>query len=220
MAVALDVNGTAAHTAGATSLNLSFTMGTVSNGALVSQLFTANNVTSITATWDSGGTNQSMASIVTAASASTHRVALNGLVAPTAGAKTLATSWTTSSEAYLNATSWSGVNQTGGTTSFAHSGNATGFGAPTIAVTSASGNATMAIAVADAGNYASTTQTDVVNQVGTAIQAVGTRGSGAATVTHTWAGDSQTWVVAGVDIVAAGGGGGATVKQLAALGAG
>lgn len=205
MAVAFDANASSpVHTAGATSLSLTtFTMGSVSNGALVSQLFTALDVSSIVANWDSGGTPQSMTSIITAASASTHRVAMNGLVAPTSGNKTLAVSWTTSSEAYLNATSWSGVNQTGGSTTFAHTGTATAFGQPTLTITSAVGNATLAITVIDASNNVSITQTDVINSVGTALQAMGTRGTGAATVAHTWDGDSNTWVVIGVDIVAA-----------------
>jgi hypothetical protein len=167
MAVAFDAKGTADATGnGATSKDLTVLTitGALSNSALVAQVgFSLQTVASVTLAWDNAGTPQSMTQITAANGTGTvARAELWGLIAPTSGNKTLHAAWTGASDVYLQAASWSGVDQTGGATSFAHSTSATGTTTGnnithnSITITSAVNNATMDAVCVDLASYNST----------------------------------------------------------------
>jgi hypothetical protein len=155
------------------------------------------------------------------------RAELWGLIAPTSGNKTLNAAWTGASDICVQAVSWSGVDQTGGATSFAHSTSATGSttGGPsthnTITITSAVNNATMDAASGIATfNSAGQTSTYIDNTP-TNISGAASRAAGAATVTHTWnctSTPADPWVSVGVDIVASGAAATVTYPQLERFG--
>lgn len=208
MAVALDAAGTEVRGAGVTAVNLTFTVGAGSNRALICTLAFDHNVTSLTATWDNGGTNQAMAAITganvtNALPESSDRIVMFGLVAPTSGTHTLRAAWTTTSNVYIDAISFTGVDQTGGATTFAHGTSATGSGVtPSITVTSAAGNYTVAVHESYFGTSA-VNQTQLY-QDGTDYGGAANYAAGAATVTLTATqSGSQPWASIGVDVVAA-----------------
>lgn len=208
--VQLDANATSSAYAGTatTVSNSNLTVGSGSNRALVAQLmFSTTTVTSVTCTWDVGGTNQSMTLIQSASNGVAERAELWGLVAPTSGNKTLTCSWTGSSnDAMLNATSFSGVNQTGGATTFPNATNATGTStSPAVTVTSAAGDAAID-ATAARQNYSAPlkSQLFIDNVHGSVIAAAASWASGAASVNFGWTiGASTTWVEVGTSIKAA-----------------
>jgi hypothetical protein len=217
MAVTFDAKGTADATSnGATGqnfTNLTITGG-LSNSALVAQFaFSLKTIASLAVKWDNAGTPQSMTSIVAANGTGTvARAELWGLIAPTSGNKTLNAAWTGASDICVQAVSWSGVDQAGGTTSFAHSTSATGTANASpgthnsLAITSAVNNATMDAVCGDAATYNSVNQTSTyIDNAPATISGAASRAAGAATVTHTWqaSGTSNHWVSVGVDIVAA-----------------
>jgi hypothetical protein len=75
--------------------------------------------TNMTATWDSGGTNQAMTFISRAGWASSGSSSrIYGLVSPTVGNKTLTVSWTTSVPVFVCASAFDNVDQGGGALSF------------------------------------------------------------------------------------------------------
>lgn len=196
--------------------DVSGTVGAGANRAMVAMIgFVHNTATSVSLTWDNGGTNQAMTAVTNAAaqtaSVDHQTVTLYGLVAPTSGAKTLRAAWTTNQEMYLQECSWSGVDQTGGTTTFAHGASATGnSNTPSLGVTSATSNATMSGIVngtSQAINSVSATQTYLFHGVG-AIEGGGSRAAGAATVTMTGTlSGTDQWAEVGVDLVRFTGGG-------------
>lgn len=213
MAVAPDVTGANLSTTSAgTSINYTgLTVGAgLSNGALVFGIcFDDNRVTGISATWDNGGTNQAMTSVVTKATASglNGLVALFALVNPTAGNKTLHVAWTQSSQSSCAAASFTGVDQTGGTTSFAHQNSATGnTNTPTVAVTSATNNMVFAVhSSAAAGTFSAVNNTQIFRDNALTNTSNGmNRAAGAASVSMT-ATDTASgqWASAGFDLVAA-----------------
>jgi hypothetical protein len=217
MAVTFDAKGTTDATAnGATALNftnLTITGG-LSNSALVAQLaFSLKTISNLTVTWDNGGSNQAMTQIIAAnGTGSVCRAELWGLVNPISGNKTLRSAWTGSSDVCVQAVSWSNVDQTGGTTTFANATSATGSSSGTgthntITITSAVGNATMDSATGTP-TYNSVNQTSTyIDNTPATISAAGSRAAGAATVTHAWnatSTPSEAWVSVGVDIVAGG----------------
>src|SRR5262245_30305404 len=128
MAVVFDANATADVTSNAvtsiTSSNL--TVGSGSNRALICQILWSGTVTSPTINWDQLGTPQAMAAITGAGATNTVRAEVWGLVAPTSGAKQIKAAWTTSRDVVLNHLSYTGVDQTGGATSFPHGTSNTG----------------------------------------------------------------------------------------------
>lgn len=129
MAVAFDaVSSGDTRVAGATSLShTNLTVGSGANRALVVLLvFSSLSVTAISCTWDSGGTNQAASSITSIGNGAGGLSVLFGLVAPTSGNKTLAVSWSGSSDCTCAAISFTNANQTGGTTTFANAATNTG----------------------------------------------------------------------------------------------
>jgi hypothetical protein len=127
MAVAFDAKPTGSSPVfdvsftGATSVDLTtMTVGASAN-ALVGGICFSAAVSSVVLHWDSAGTNQLMTQIGTATAgsgATLVNVYLFGLLAPTTGAKNLHATWTTSSDGYCSAISWTGVDQGAFATSF------------------------------------------------------------------------------------------------------
>jgi hypothetical protein len=128
VAVALDAKSEfSASKDGLTSTtDATFTVGAGSNRALVVALctesVTGSAPTAPTCRWDSTGTNQSMTLITTMSdNRDTHdcKIFLFGLVAPTSGLKTLDISGCNANTDFVFAyISFTGVDQTGGTTTF------------------------------------------------------------------------------------------------------
>lgn len=220
MTVSFDAQGSADATAnGATALNftnLTITAALVKS-ALVAALSVSNQgIASLTVTWDNGGTNQAMTQIIAqndGGGSATGRAILHGLVAPTSGNKTLRAAWTGASDIYLDALSCSGADQTGGTTTFANASSNSGGGAspqnPTVAVSSAVGNLTVAVLCAsDNGTINSVTQTQVyIDNLAATISGDASRAVGADSVTHgcniSGGAGNINWGYVGVNIVAA-----------------
>lgn len=215
MAVALDATGTllSTTTAGSSINYTGITVGSGSNRGLVLVIgFDDNRITAPTAVWDSGGTNQSMTllKLQAAASGTAGAVAVFGLANPIAGNKTLNVAWSTVvSQTSANAVSFTGVDQTGGVTSYPHAAGATGSTTtPTIAITSATGNMVVAgHSSAAAGTFTSTNNTNIfIDNALTNTSNAANRAAGAASVSMT-ATDTASgqWASAGTDILASGG---------------
>jgi hypothetical protein len=190
------------------------TVGAGANRALVAQIVWSGTVTSPSLRWDSAGTNQALAQITNAGVTNTVRSELWGLVAPTSGAKNLAASWTTARDVCVNGVAWTGVDQTGGVTSFAHGTSGTGNStAPsTGAVTSAVGNAVMAAHCTQGAPISVNNTQTFLDTTPATMSGAGNRAAGAATVTMTATlSGSALWASVGADIVAAGAGGAAQV---------
>lgn len=212
MAVAFDAQSTTDNrvAAVATSSDTNLTVGSGANRALIVQIAwgaaTPPNITGVH--WDSAGTNQACTLITgTDATFSQMRVSLYGLIAPTSGNKTLKVDWAANAtDGYVSAVAYTGVDQTGGDTSFAH--GATGSGtnnAVSKVITSAVGNAVVGVLDTNLVNITSTSGTNVyIDNGGGASSAAAMRDVGAATVTLT-AAPNNTWLMAGCDVVAAGG---------------
>ncbi len=211
MAVAFDAVGTGFDSIAGAASPQSFTTLTVGSGtnrALVAQLaWLAAAPAGLTVKWDSAGTPQSCTLIKSQAGVNGQTVQLWGLVAPTSGNKTLQVAWSSGTvELMIQGTSWTGVDQTGGVTTFPNSTSATGNNATaTVNVTSASGNATMACCVAgslQAISSVNNTQSYLLHGHGN-LESGGNRAAGAASVTMsgTYAGTDQ-WAIVATDILA------------------
>ncbi len=96
------------------------TVGSGSNRALIVALSAeATLPTAPTCNWDSAGTNQSMTAIASIARSTSTKTWLFCLVAPTSGAKTLnVASLGTAADVIVAYISFTGADQTGGTTTF------------------------------------------------------------------------------------------------------
>lgn len=220
MAVAVDATSTAFVTTTNTSYTgtANITIGaSLSNGALTLLVVWPSLVTATAVHWDSAGTNQLMTSIGAATNTTgAVRAELFGLIAPTSGNKNVNITWTGGSdEIQIYAVSWTGVNQTGGATSFAHltTGNNQSLasnGVLTLNVTSAVGNAVIAGFVNDF-TWATPTpcnQTQLYASNGGTLAGCANRAAGAASVSMTATNGASADNGAGVgcDIVAAGAG--------------
>jgi hypothetical protein len=201
------------------------TVGSGANRVLVVELMFEAAVapTSVSVTWDSGGSNQAMTQLVTKQDVTTTLTAqLWGLVNPISGAKTLKAAWTNSAEGAMGAASWTGANQTGGATTFAHTASANGSASPaSVSVTSATNNATMdSVAVSSGGSISSGNQTQVfLDNSGTSLKAAAQRAAGAASVSFSWTlSTSLGWAIVATDIVAAAGGGSTCQRTLLGVG--
>lgn len=209
MAVTFDANASSDATQnGVTSITTSnLTIGSGSNRALVVQVVWSGSVTSAALNWDQLGTPQALTAIAGTLATNTAVVQLWGLVAPTSGAKQLKASWTTAQDVIVNGVSWTGVDQTGGSTSFPHGTNGTTSGNPaTVTVTSATNNAVMAVHATATSSFTSVnnTQTFLDNTPAT-VSGAGNRAAGAATVTLTGTmGAVNEYASAGCDILAGG----------------
>ena len=137
--VVFDAQGTA-NVKGLAVTTLDFanlTIGAGANRALVVLIsFSTQSVTGVTVNWDALGTPQPCGLIISANTGGTvGRAELWGLVAPTSGNKTLRVSWTgTAAEVFIDAVSYSNVNQAGGTATFANAASAVDGGSTTTTV--------------------------------------------------------------------------------------
>lgn len=211
MAVTFDAAG-AADVAGNTVTSVSLTTLTVGSGtnrALVVQLCwdtTSVPPAGISVVWDSGGSNQSCTLITSQAAPSFSGCALYGLINPVSGNKTLKASWTSGQRVYMQAVSWTGVDQTGGATSFPHATGAQGTSlTPAVTVTSATNNAVMAVFSGERTMSAVTnTQTFLDNSLANSLTGSGSRAAGAASVgSQCTVSSSTAWAACGCDILAA-----------------
>lgn len=231
MAVAFDAIPTGAPASdvvfGAVStINLTtLTVGSGTNRALVAGIIISSTSapTSVTAVWDSGGTNQSMTQIGTGTSTTTSTmqyIFLFGLLAPTSGNKTLAFSWTNaaSNGGYASAISFTGVNQTSVAAAFINfNTNNLSANPSTITITTTSGNATVEFGGDFSGAPSATNQTLWYEDTaggpnGWAAYALSV---GASTAYSTTTGTPTFGVETGCDIVAfvAGGGPGVLIAH-------
>lgn len=189
MTVAIDAksNWSTSQNAVTSFTDASFTIGSGSNRALVVALVceatTGNSPTAPTVNWDSTGTNQSMTLIATMSDnrqAHDIRIFLFSLVAPTSGNKTLSVAGLNANvDSLIAYISFTGVDQTGGTITFRNAitsavGNGTTL---TATVTSAIGDAVIAIFGSNSGSV-SVNQTAWTNvQVGTTFGSDGYTGN-------------------------------------------
>jgi hypothetical protein len=216
MAVALDVAGTQQdNTPGGTSPEVYTgltTAGSLANGAIVAMVLMGNKtITSgtMTVTWGS----QTMTFIPgsqVVSSGGFGIITLWGLVGVTVfGNQNLSVAWTggtNDNNFSCVACSWTGVNQTGGATSFPN-GNTAGAtsSSPSVTITSAVGDAVMAAFADLAQSFTATSGTNLfLNSAMTNINTAGLRAAGAASVVCTGTiGASDTWIASGTDIAAA-----------------
>jgi hypothetical protein len=200
-------------TQGTLASTTNMTVGSGSNRALVVLLlFNNSSVTGVSVTWDYGGTNQAM-SLISSSLTDTSLEPLTqlwGLVNPASGNLTLQMAWTTGCNVAVGAVSFTGVDQTGGTTTFKAATPTLGTSASqSITISSTTGNYTVANMGCDDGSVTNVSQSEAYEDDGI-LSSAGSYATGAATVTHNFTTSGiATWCVLGVDIVAASGGGGA-----------
>jgi hypothetical protein len=215
MAVVLDATGTNVNTGGSTPQTFSYsgiTVGSGTNRGLVFVIgFDSNAVTGISATWDNGGTNQAMTLLATKAIAGgsgTGTMAILGLAAPTSGNKTLVCNWTTATQCTCAAVSFTGVDQTGGTTSFPNAGSATGNSASaSVTITSQTGNMVVAMHGSQVAAINSVNNTQIFIDLSLSGNYGANRAAGAATVAMTATlASTNLWSSVGTDILAFGAG--------------
>jgi hypothetical protein len=217
MAVVLDTQFTQVDSGGATSgfADRFLTVGTGSNRALVVVItMDSQTPTGFTVTWDFGGTNQLMTQIGSATNGQTggnfNYVTIFGLVNPTPGNNLLSGSWTGVSGNDVWGYAFTGADQTGGSTTFPNFNSAIGADAsPTVVITSAVGNQTVAIYSDPDQVFNSVNGTSgFIDNTAAGNYATGSDYmAGAASVTHSAAlgGSSVGWVAIGCSIAAAGG---------------
>lgn len=211
MAVAFDAAGS--EIAGSGSLtDTTLTVGSGANRALVVIIaFRLSAAGTISVVWDNGGTNQTMSLVDSFTDAVGHfsfnpiQVQVYSLVAPTSGNKTLAINQTGTAPFAAIATSWTGVSQVGGTSSFAgaNTEDITGASsAPSITISSATGNAVVAQFFCDAaGSFVAVNNTQLY--IDNTAFAAANRASGAASVAMSATlGGPANWIAQGVNIKA------------------
>lgn len=210
MAVTLDSSGTQASSGTAvTSVNYSgITVGSPANPALIFLVSTSGGTsltTSPSATWDSGGTNQAM-TLLGSNTVTTHNgsIYIFGLRNPTPGTKTLAVSWTNSSQYAMCAISFGGVNQSSDAAAFPNA--ATNSGSSTQAsqtVTSNTGDIALAIVQSNVTPSAPS-NTQIYFDNAAQNDSGGQYATGAASVNFTWTiTPADTWATIGVDVAQA-----------------
>jgi hypothetical protein len=147
--MSVSVNATGTEQFGnSSSTSLSYTGITVASGSNTSLWVwfgMSDQPTSITCTWDNGGTNQTMTSIGSVRQAGFFDGFMYGLVNPTTGNKTLRIAWTGAQEISAFAMSFDGTNTTSVATAFTNfNSNTTTSASPSVTITSASGNMVVA----------------------------------------------------------------------------
>ncbi len=195
-----------------TTKDYTFTVASGSNLALVLTLnFGSNAVSGITAVWDQGGTNQSMTQLVLAQNVSpgVGSSAIFGLRNPTVGSSlTLRVSWTTTSEVFIAAICFAGVDQTSNVAAFPHTASYTVAGSgQTVSLTSATGNMVVGCQTAT-GSQGTPTGTTIYDDhfSGAIINAQAEYDNGASSVNVGSSGVINQSIAA-VDVAAAAGGG-------------
>jgi hypothetical protein len=213
MAVAFDAISTAdTEVAAGTALtHNNMTVGAIANGALIAIICFSNSAVSdplTTVTWN-GVAMTKIGSVIPITN--TIRVDIYGLVAPAAGNHPLQLNWTGTSDCYAACASFSGVDQTGGATSFAHFGSAKNNSttALTVAITSAVGNYVVG-GVITSNSFSAIGNTLVFNSANLTMGGGGEYAAGGApsvNISATKALAADDAAVCGVDLVAAAAGG-------------
>jgi hypothetical protein len=202
-----DSSGVGTRVVSATSMAYTgITVGSGTNRALVFAIYFDANVSSVSAVWDSVGANQTMELIGSKKENTWNRyLYLFGLVAPASGNKTLSVSWTTTSTARGGAASFTGVNQSGGTASFADFTGADGSSAtPAVSIPSASTDLAIAAHGSSDGAASARSHTSVFEGYsGDPPCMMQYADPGSATVDFTWTITSSTWGAAGCNLKAA-----------------
>lgn len=218
--VLFDAKGTASkYTSAPAGANVDFTaltVGSAQNRAMVAMACyegNAGGAQAITATWDAlgaGGPPQPMTLIGDALSSNgADNVRLFGLVAPRSGNFTLrfATTAGCSSDFYVDAISFSGVDQTGGTTTFRNfNTNEVASSSISLVVSSAAGEIVVAAVTAKEFFITSVNNTEIfIDNSAIHAQGAGNYASGAASVTMSavFGGALTTSSIGGVSIKAA-----------------
>jgi hypothetical protein len=169
----------------------------------------------LTVTWDVAGANQAMTQITGALASQTAGgggsstvVVLFGLVAPVTGKKVITASWGGNADGYIMGVSFTGVDQTGGATSFPHGNSNSNSGAvsnpSTITITSTASNAIVAVHVDNNTQVPSSTSDNTIALGSSSSPDIAGNyavGTGTHALTTTWAGTCD-WAVAGTDIAA------------------
>src|SRR5215472_3009260 len=211
MPIQVDATGTALDTTGTTSVNYSgITVGSGANRALI--VFVAwgagTNPGAVSgATWDSGGSNQAMTLLESNLTGPFQQI--YGLVNPTPGNKTLNVSWTNSANSVVNAQSYTGVLQTGGTTTWPNGTTSTATStAPSLAVTSAAGHLPVTLLSTGATpTISAPTQTQIwLDNAGANVHSLGQNSapnnlSGTSITFAATLSASTLWMMTGVDML-------------------
>lgn len=215
MAVAVDAYSSATFDTDAVpnSTNVNFVNHTVgaalSSGALIGMIHLSSaTLTGMTCQWDATGTPQTMAQLIYQTSGS-GSVAIFGLVAPTAGNKTMRFSFTGGggSDVGIFACSFTGVNQSGGASSFTTVGASGSSTTPTLTIASATANRIFTGASAltlfntPGGGLTQRYNDTVLTNIN--YQGADEAGAASLTPTQPLAGTSA-WAMAAVNVIAAG----------------
>lgn len=212
MAVTLNAQGTSDERDAATGtfdVSGHLTIAAGSNRALIVNLIWSAAPGTVAVIWDFSGAAQAMTQIGTNTTSPGGRVVqLWGLVAPGVGSLGIRITYTNTVDVLVEATAYDGVDQTGGTTSFAHFASASGTSttASTGAITSAVNNLTHDVFTAPVGSATPNQTQNFFTSGAGGVDGGSSRAVGAASNTHTWTISSTAWASAGVDIVAVGGG--------------
>jgi hypothetical protein len=221
---AADVNAGNGSTT-VTSVTINMTVGSGSNRAMTAFIILGQTSTvpstGLTIVWDQATTNQSLSQIVTASGAAViPRAALwgyaNGGAPLTSGAHTLTASWLVASDVYIQVCSWTGVDQTGGATSFPNSASVGNTNSTvtsmSIPVTSAVGDYVVAAWAAGGSGFSAVNETPVPgfgasgwDNGAVCCNAAANQATGASTVTLTSTfGGTNAWAGVATDIKASG----------------
>jgi hypothetical protein len=208
-----------------TSVSSSMTLTITSANALVGSLTLQDGTatpTSVTAHWDSAGTNQPMTLIKAIEPGNGLHAFLFGLLAPTAGTNlTLLFSWTGGTFSEGGGIGLTGVDQTSFATSFPHATTNSGTSqSPSVVVTTSANNGVVGAGIDGAGGgsgtgVSNTTLFNVTdsNSSGSYVSNYKVPSvTGSVTLSYS-IGVSSSWVYVGTDVLATGGGGGATATS-------
>lgn len=182
--------GAAANPSGTSANYTNLTIsGGLSNSALVVTIVNGDNgagVSGLSAVWDSGGTNQSMTQVATLTSVN-FQSWIFGLLAPTAGNKTLALSWTGSAQLLICAASLKNVKQTSVVTAFVNAAtNAANASTATNTVTSQTNDLVVSVWDTAAGFSGTFSGSQIcVGNIGNVLTIGASSDSGAASVSPT-----------------------------------
>lgn len=231
---AVAINSCSADTlssAGVISSSHTYTVpGALTNPAIVVTVATTGGgpTSAFSATWDSGGTNQSMFQIGTKQSgANNNQIYFFGLRGPTSGAGlTLALAWTGSAQVVYSLCVATGVDQTSNATAFKNFNSADNLAASPSSVGITSGANDLVFGAFDGvgTTYSSVSGTQIFNNGSGTTWAAAANwdvGTGSAvTMSGSFSGTFSFLISAGFDLGASSGGGGCAVHRLGLLGAG
>ena len=205
MAVAYDNSGETRILTPDTSISFNLTIGSGSNRAIVVALcFDSNAVSGVSVTV--GGVSASLVSGTDSGTDTNARTMLFGLANPASGSQSISASWTTSTNAIMGAISVTGADQTTPLNNGSVAFDPVPAIAPTITITSNSGDLTIAHYADD--NTAASGGTQTVRWTDNTFNrsASASTGPGTGTTTHEWTKDSG-WSISGANFKAAAAGG-------------